>query len=195
MPIKNLLGRLLWREKIGPKNVSTDAQETLDRLWWFMTKLPDWSWAMKSYKQETKTSDLWLTEAAGGVFAHLWKDWSILTNKETFYILDYINRAKNLAIKWIFNHEDSFVSRIKFEYNKEVSEKWPQIIFNIEDKYPEDPESWEGSEISCFKPIPIIDDKILNKIPEWEKIKEIWEEIVKYLNKWAEEKGFDRIIL
>jgi len=42
MPIKNFLGKLLWREKIDPKTVSTDGQETLDRLWWFMTKLPDW---------------------------------------------------------------------------------------------------------------------------------------------------------
>lgn len=189
MPIKTFLGKLLWREKIDSKPVSTDDQETLDRLWWFMTKLPDWSCVMKSYNQETKSTDLWLTESLdGALFSRLWTNGFILSSKDTFYILDYINRAKKIAVDQMTNGDESTkISWVKFEYNEKFPEKWPTVVVSIENVFDEDEELWDMYDAGYWKDLSIIDDKILNKIPEWKLIKEHANEIITYLNKWAME--------
>lgn len=189
MSIKNVLGKLFSREKQVSKDGSADDQETLDRLWWFMTKLPDWSWVMKSYGQETKITDFWLTESVGGaIFARLWKNWFILSSPETFYILDYINRAKKIAVEQMTNGDESTkISWVKFEYNEKFPEKWPTVVVSIENVFDEDEELWDEYEAGYWKAIPIIEDKLLNKIPEWKLIKEHANEIITYLNKWAME--------
>lgn len=185
--MKKFLGKLLWREKIGWKNISKEQQETLDRIWWFMEKLSDWSRVMKSYEQETKTTDFWLTEFLDGkLFSRLWENGFILTSHDTFYILDYINRAKKMALEQMTNNDDSTkISWVKFEYDQKFPENWPSIVVGIENVFDDDEDLWDEYEAGYWKSVPIINDKILNKIPEWKVIKEHANAIITYLNKWA----------
>lgn len=184
--MKKFLGKLLWREKKS-NNIPNDQQENLDRLWWFMSKLSDWSSVMKSYGQETTTVDLWLTESLDGkLFSRSWKNGFILSSKDAFYILDYINRAKKIALDQMTNGDESIkISWIKFEYDQNFSENWPRIVVGVENIFDEGEDWWDEYEAGYWKSVSIIDDKILNKIPEWNLIKEYANVIITYLNKWA----------
>ncbi|AHB41622.1 hypothetical protein P148_SR1C00001G0833 [candidate division SR1 bacterium RAAC1_SR1_1] len=185
--MKKFLGKLLGREKIGGKNISKEQQETLDRIGGFMEKLSDGSRVMKSYEQETKTTDFGLTEFLDGkLFSRLGENGFILTSHDTFYILDYINRAKKMALEQMTNNDDSTkISGVKFEYDQKFPENGPSIVVGIENVFDDDEDLGDEYEAGYGKSVPIINDKILNKIPEGKVIKEHANAIITYLNKWA----------